>query len=191
MASAAKNLSNPTLFRTYVPPRDPSYNCTIVEAIRATTAEEPFFTSIEIGDANVKETFIYGGPRLNNPVKAVLDEAASIFSGQSISCLLSIGSGTHGIICIETTSTSGLARALEKVVNDGEPISDEVAKALSDRGVFYCRLNVDDGLRDIGFEDWESLGDVKTHTRQYLQKYDVVQKVDGLMRVLNRRTGAL
>jgi hypothetical protein len=73
-----------------------------VEAIRATTAEDPFFPSIDIGDANVKETFIHGGSRINNPVKAVLEEAVSIFPGQSISCVLSIGSGAQGITGFET-----------------------------------------------------------------------------------------
>ena len=58
------------------------------------------------------------------------------------------------------------AKALKKILDDGGFISDEVAKELSDRTVFYCRLNVDHGLDDIGFEDWERLRDLKTHTRK-------------------------
>jgi hypothetical protein len=190
-ALAAKNLSSPTLFRTYVPPRHASYNCTIVEAVRASTAEEPFFPSIDIGDPGVKETFIHGGSRLNNPVKAALQEAVTIFPGRSVSCVLSIGSGGQGITGFEGTSTTGLAKLLKKVVNDGEPISDEVAKELSDKEVFYCRLDVDHGLQDIGFGDFERLGEVRTHTVKYLQKHDVMQRVDRLVQILDRRPGAL
>jgi len=157
-----------------------------VEAIRATTAEEPHFPSIDIGDGNLRETFVHGGSRINNPVKAVLQEAMSIFPNQCISCLVSIGSGVQGITGFETKAP---AKALKKFLNDGELISDEVAKELSDRTVFYCRLNVDHGLDDIGFEDWERLGDLKTHTRKYIEKYDVSQKISQLVQVLNRRKG--
>jgi len=189
-ASAAMNLSSPTLFRTYIPPRHASYNCTIVEAIRASMAEEPFFPGVDIGDPNVKETFIHVGSRISNPVKAILEEAASIFPGQSISCVLSIGSGSQGIIRFATTSITKQVKGLQNLINDGEHISDEVAKELCDRDVFYCRLNVDHGLEDIGFDDWERLGDVRTHTQKYLEKYDTSQKVSRLMQILNRRTGA-
>jgi hypothetical protein len=69
-------------------------------------------------------------------------------------------------------------------MNDSERISEEVAKELSDKNVFYCRLNVDCGLQGIDFEDWEKLGDVhvKTHTGKYLE-------VSRLVQVLNRRAG--
>lgn len=190
-ASTAKNLSSPTLFRTYVPPRHASYNCTIVEAISATIAEDPFFPSIDIGDMNVKETFIHGGLRLNNPLKAVLQEAELVFPGQRISLVLSIGSGAQGVIGFDTTSTSDFAKILKKEMNDSESISNEVAKELSDRDVFYCRLNVDHGLEDIDFKDWGRLGDVTTHTRKYLEKYDVDKKVSKMVQVLSRRTCAL
>jgi len=189
-ASTAKNLSSPTLFRTYESHRA-SYDCTIVEALRATTAEDPFFPSIDIGDANLKETFIHGGLRLNSPVKAVLQEAELISPDQRISCLLSIGSGAQGIIGFNTTSTPALAKVLRQDMNDGERISEEVAKELSNRKVFYCRLNVEHGLEGIGFEDFERLGDVRTHTQKYLEKHDVEMKASELVRVLNRRTGAL
>ena len=188
-AVTANNLSFPTLFRAYVPPRHASYNCTIVEAIRATTAEEPFFPRIDIGDANAKETFIHGGSRINNPVKALLEEAVEIFPGRPASCVLSIGSGAQGTTGFEATSITELAKVLKKVIGDGESISDEIAKELSYKEVFYCRLNVDHGLDNIGFRDWEKLGVVKTHTRKYLELYDVTQKVDRLVQILNRRVG--
>ena len=77
-------------------------------------------------------------------MKAVLEEALSIFPGQCISCVLSIGSGGQGITGFKSTSTTVLAKVLRKVMDDGEHISDE---ELSDKE--YCRSNVDHGLDDI------------------------------------------
>jgi len=122
-------------------------------------------------------------------VKAVLEEAVSIFPDQSISCVLSIGSGVQGVTGFKPASNAEIADVLKKVMNDGDRISDEVARELSDRSVFYCRLNVDHGLDDIGFEDWERLGDVKTHTGKYLEKFDISQKISRLVKALNQRTG--
>jgi len=80
-----------------------------VEAIRATTAEDPFFPSIDIKDANLKEKFIHVGSRINNPIR-LLEEAVSIFPGQYVSCVLSIGSGAQGVTGFETTSITELTR---------------------------------------------------------------------------------
>jgi len=190
-ASNAKNMSSPTLFRTYVPPRLPSYNCTIVEATRATTAEEPFFPSIEIGDLNMKETFIHGGSRINSPVKSVLLEAKSIFPDQLVCCVLSIGRGAQGIIGFDGSTATKRTQILKKLINDDEQVSDEVAKELCEKEVFTCRLNVDHGLEGISYEDWERLGDIRTHTQKYLEKFDVMQKVSRLVHVLNQRTGVV
>jgi len=191
IASTAKNLLVPSLFRTYISPRHSNYDCTIVEAIRATTAEEPFFLSINIGAANVKETFIHVGSHIANPIKAVFEEAELIFPGRAISCMVSIGSGLQGITGFKTMSTTEHARVLKDVMNDSERTSEEVAKKLSDKDTFYCRLNIDSGLEDIGFGDWERLGDVKTHTGKYLEKYDVSKMVSKAVQALNRRAGAL
>jgi len=174
-----------------MPPRLPSYNCTIVGATRATTAEEPFFPNIDIGDLNMKETFTHGGSRINSPVKSVLLEAKSIFPDQRVCCVLSIGPGAQGIIGFEGASTTKRAQALKKLMNDDEQVSDEVAKELWDKEVFTCRLNVDHGLEGIGYEEWERLGDVRTHTQKYLEKFDVMQKVSRLVQILNQRTGAV
>jgi len=130
--------------------------------------KDPFFPSVVI---DVKETFIQVGLRIANPVKAIF-EAASIFPAQCVYCLVSIGSGVQGVTGFETMSTTELARVLKNVMGDNERISEEVAKELCDTDAFYCRLNVDYGLEDIGFEDWERLGDVKTHTGKYLRYLD-------------------
>jgi len=159
-----------------------------VEAIRATTAADPFFPSTSIGEEGLKEAFIDGG---FNPVKSVLAEAKSVFPHNPISCVVSIGTGAPRIIGLETIDRNLTSDLLRKIANDCETVSEEVAKDLSQTNVFYCRLNVDHGLEGIKFEEWKKLGEVKTHTEKYLQKHDATQKVNSLVDVLSRRTGAL
>jgi hypothetical protein len=43
---------------------------------------------------------------------------------------------------------------------------------------------VDRGLESISLEEWEKLGEVKTHTMAYLQDEDVSQKVDEIAKAL-------
>jgi alanine racemase len=97
----------------------------------------------------------------------------------------------HGELLVSKARHQGLSQVLKKLVDDGEQILDEVAKELWDKEVFHCWLNVDHGLEGIGFEDWERLGDVRTHTQKYLEKFDVAQKVSRLAQVLNQRTGTI
>ena len=88
----------------------------------------------------------------NNPVTYVLEEATSIFPVQCISC---IGSGGLGAVGFNTISATDLSNVMKKLAKDSERISEEVAKHLSNKDVFYCRLNVVYGLQDIGFKEWE------------------------------------
>jgi len=123
-------------------------------------------------------------------VKYVLKEAGSVFPDQKIACIVSIGTGAPGIIGLENPgSTIDFTKVAGNSANDCEAVSEDVARKF-DKDEFYCRLNVEHGLEGVGFGEWERLADVKTHTEKHLQKYDVSQKVDELVQVLNR-TGAL
>jgi len=59
----AGNFSFPFLFRTWIPAANQTYNCTIIEAARATTASPSFFKGIEFGEP-VKQKYLDGWPRL-------------------------------------------------------------------------------------------------------------------------------
>lgn len=125
-------------------------------------------------------------------MKYVLEEARSIFPDQNVICVVSIGTGAPGIIGFENPdSTTDLIKVVKKIANDCEAVSEDVAREFSDKDGFYCRLNVEHGLQGVGFEEWERLADIKTHTDRHLQKYEVSRKIDRLVQVLNWRTGAL
>jgi len=74
------NANYPRLFRTYKVSKNESANCTIWEAARATTADTPLFSPIEISEPHgIGEIFSGGALIYNNPSELVLDEAMHIW----------------------------------------------------------------------------------------------------------------
>ena len=193
-AMSRRNMASPVLFRSYTPPKNPTYNCTVVEACRATTADMPIFPSIEIGEPSLKETCIGGSLRCNNPVKYVLEEAESAFPNTPISCVASIGAGMRDVIGMKEPNDSATAwvlYVLQGIATDSEFTSEDIAKSFSKKPGIYFRLNVDQGLQGVGLTDWGGLSVVNTHTSQYLRVSDVDQKVTKLVKVLIGPSGML
>ena len=189
---SAHNMAFPTRFRSWIPLKYASYNCSIVEAARATSADPNFFKSIAIGDENLKEIYVDGGLRVNNPVKYVISEAESAFPNCGISCLLSLGTGLPEVIGLDEPDAfqkmvpSKLIEVLKGIASDCEAASEDVAKDFQDKGTYF-RLNVEAGLENITLAEWTSLGDVRTHTVAYLQKAEVDSSVDKLLAILDKR----
>jgi len=189
---SAINLSFPTRFRSWVPKKNASYNCTIVEAVRATSADPGFFKPIAIGAKNLKEVFVDGGLRVNNPVKYVISEAESALPNREISCLVSLGAGVPDVIGLEKPDSfqnmlpSKVMQVLKAIATDCEATSEDVARDYRDKGTYF-RLNVDAGLGSITLAEWTSLGAVSAHTGAYLQKYEVDRKVNQLLAILGER----
>src|SRR6266481_2346542 len=75
MSALNMNAQLPRLFRTYQAPKYPAPNCTIWEAVRATSAAPTFFKRIVIDG----EQYVGGGMGCNNPVQQVLQEAELVF----------------------------------------------------------------------------------------------------------------
>ena len=186
----------PTLFRSWNPPENPTFNCTIIEAARATSADPTLFEAIEIGEEYLKEKFVDGGLRCNNPVRYVLQEAQSTFPNRTVSCIVSLGTGTANVICMETPGAfqklfhPNSLNVLRCIAEDCENTSEETARQPSMRDSYF-RLAVCQGLQSILLTDCEKLGEVATHTEQYLRKHDVSQKVSRLVELLNAHTGTL
>src|SRR5258705_4764506 len=71
-AVPAGHMAHPTLFRSWAASKNPTFDCTIVEAVRATSADPTLFKGIDIGQQNLKVRYLDGGLRCNNPVRYVL-----------------------------------------------------------------------------------------------------------------------
>ena len=188
-AMPAGSFSFPSLFRTWTPVANQTYNCTILEATRATSAAPTFFKGIEFGKP-IKQRYLDGGLGFNNPVKLVIQEAESLFPNCPISAVVSLGTGAANVIGLDRPDAfqkllpTNLIGALKGIATDCEKTSEQTARELSSSSVSYYRLNVDQGLQGVSLAEWEKLEDVQLHTLQYLQKYEVGQRVDQLVQML-------
>ncbi|KAG6809211.1 hypothetical protein H0H92_001133 [Tricholoma furcatifolium] len=112
IALPAANMT-PRIFRSYKVKANEDYNCTLIEAARATTATPQFFKPVIIGSEYLSEKFIGASFGHHNPTSHVLKEA---------------------------------------------------------------ELNVQHGLQKVTLDDWNRLGDIKTHSMSYLHETEITQK---------------
>ena len=192
-AMPALNMAQTRRFRTYHVRENASTNCMIWEAARATTAAPTFFKQIAIGeDGHMKEKFVDGGLRCNNPADEVIREARAVFGDNvTLGCLVSIGTGHQGVIELpERSGVSGVFHikeisALKKIATDCE----ETDKLLMEKFTntpdrHYFRYSVRYGADRISLEEWEEMPKVETYTKAYLQESDVSKSIDVTVKIL-------
>ncbi|KAG6825286.1 hypothetical protein H0H92_004161 [Tricholoma furcatifolium] len=188
-AMPALNASLPRLFRSYPVQANSGYNAKIWEAVRATSAAPTFFKRIFLGP-EPKEEFVDGGLRVNNPVYEVLREAKSIWGDDcQIKGIINIGTGHPKTIRVEKpvgiqkVFPTKLVRTLVQIATDCEKTAEDFERDYPDKQVYY-RLNVQHGLEEVGLDEWMKLGEVKTHTMQYIRKVEAGAKVDSVTDLL-------
>ncbi|XP_006463282.1 hypothetical protein AGABI2DRAFT_74034, partial [Agaricus bisporus var. bisporus H97] len=192
-AKNAHNMEIPVLFRTYQS-RETHLNCKIWEAARATSAAPTFFKRIIIGR---DQPFIDGGLGRNNPSQVVLEEATALFGARQIGCLVSIGTGQAGIIGIKKPGLwqrilpTDVIDALKKITTDCESTHEDVLHRFSNLPSTYFRLNVEQGMQEIEFSEWEKLSNAEAHTTQYMRKEEVAKKLDLLVSAIRAPRGQL
>ncbi|TVY17760.1 Nephrocystin-3, partial [Lachnellula arida] len=180
----------PVLFRTWKAAKNPGDNCTIWEACRATSAAPRVFESIFIGQPGLQAEYIDGGMGCNNPTQVLIEQAAIEFGpSRNISCVVSIGTGLPKVIAFNTTSfrqqavPSQLIDAMKDFATSSERVARQMKKDYENLDLIH-RLNVEDGLQDISLEEWEKMGEVKTHTDHYLGGHDVDKSIDIIVAAL-------
>jgi hypothetical protein len=181
----------PRLLRTWSADKNPGYNCTIWEAGRATSAAPRFFKRIRIGDPGLQEEFIDAGMGCNNPVRYLIKEAQREFGPmREVSCIVSIGTGMPKVAGFENPGIFQRALPLDLIKVLASMATDSEAEALAMKERYqnctglYHRLNVERGLDEVSLEEWEKLGEVKTHTIAYLGRDDVSGDVDVIVSAL-------
>ena len=170
----------PRLFRTYQAPKFPAPNCTIWEAVRATSAAPTFFKRIVIHG----EPYVDGGMGCNNPVQQVLQEAELVFPDRHVACVVSIGTGQARTIGIpkpglfQRVLPLQVVDAMRKIATDCEASAQVAARRFERTPGVYFRFNVEQGLQEVGLEQWEKLDKVRAHTGQYIRMADVDPRLD-------------
>ncbi|KAL9610366.1 MAG: hypothetical protein Q9167_004936 [Letrouitia subvulpina] len=162
-AIPAANIAHPRLFRSYRVRENASTDCKIWEAARATTAAPTFFKRVTIEDeGGASEDFLDGGLHFNNPAQLVLDEAFSIFGGNSkLGCLISIGTGHPGTMGLSKPDPfqrilpTEMVPVLKRIATTCEQNAHDLAKRFRGSPNHYFRYSVNHGLGDISLEEWK------------------------------------
>ena len=181
----------PKLFRTWSADKNPGYNCTIWEAGRATSAAPTFFKRIYIGNPGMQEEFVDAGIGCNNPVQYLIQEAQREFGpNREVACIVSIGTGKPKVAGFKAPARFqrvlplDLIKVLTAISTDSEAVASVMEARYQHCDGLYHRLNVERGLEEVSLEEWEKLGEVTTHTTEYLRGEKISQRLDVIVNAL-------
>jgi len=165
--------------RTTVPLRDyelldESNNdqATIIEAALATSAATTFFEPVTIG----VRKYVDGALGSNNPIDYVWNEAQSIWCPDDgnlepmVKCIVSIGTGNPGSLPIKDGAGKFLIETLKGIATETERTATKSAarhRGLLDRKQYF-RFNVEQGLQNVGLEEYQKQAEIETVTASYL-----------------------
>lgn len=168
---------------------------TVWQAARATTAAPGFFEPLPFENTT---TLRDGALRNNNPIMEVMREIETEFGYRDadIDCIVSIGTGVSKTEFFRDDLVS-VAKACGTIATDTEAtetlfrsIYATPGKLLHER---YFRLEVDQGLQDMGMEEWKSMHNIWSITTTYLNnpiRQDMLGKCAALLGAVRRPDGA-
>ncbi|KAH6711738.1 phospholipase, patatin family protein [Leptodontidium sp. MPI-SDFR-AT-0119] len=174
--------------RSYSLPEEPDIRATICQAALATSAATTFFESVRIGN----RTFADGALGANNPVDETEGEASNIWCSETgdlkplVKCFISIGTGNPGKKAFDDSMIKFLGQTVVDIATETENTERRFVARWA--GHFdskrYFRFNVDQGLQDIGLDEFERVGAMEaatsgyiTYTAQRLRVRDCVQNL--------------
>lgn len=174
------NMSSCRLLRNYESPHS-SYDPSLLEAIRATSAMPTLFESVHLGSEGRQEEFISGGVRFNNPIWMAIEEAQNIFGpSRPVSCLLSIGSGVSPPVSLGKQEAD-MVNLIRQIQTDSQAAAELANKRIGDLGVYF-RFSVDRGLED----KISDLGDVTSHSLAYIHTKETSDKLNRCVAIADR-----
>ncbi|KAJ5623136.1 protein kinase subdomain-containing protein [Penicillium lividum] len=183
--------------RSYSLPHEPNIRVTICQAALATSAATTFFDPVSIGN----RSFADGGLGANNPVDEVEGEASNIWCSETgdlkplVKCFISIGTGNPGKKPFENSIIKFLGKTVVQIATETENTERRFiarwAKHFDENR--YFRFNVEQGLQEIGLDEYKKKGPMEAATEGYLthmaQKFRVRDCVQN-MRLKENKTEA-
>ncbi|KAI9697109.1 MAG: hypothetical protein M1820_007924 [Bogoriella megaspora] len=172
VCSTARETAGITRIRSYSLPNKSTVLATICEAAMATSAATGFFDTVYIG----AQQFVDGALGANNPAEEVEEEAANIWCPDSrnlqslVKCFISVGTGRTGKKAIEDSVLSLLRKTFVEMVTETEMTEKRVIARWAHlfTAKRYFRLNVEQGLQEVGLVEYKEEGRIKTVTDEYL-----------------------
>ncbi|KAF2183896.1 FabD/lysophospholipase-like protein [Zopfia rhizophila CBS 207.26] len=174
--------------RSYSLPDEPSVRATICQGALATSAAITFFDPVSIGD----RTFADGGFGANNPVDEMEGEASNIWCSETgelkplVKCFISIGTGNPGKKPFEDSMLKFLSETVVQIATETEATEKKFiarwAKHFDEKR--YFRFNIEQGLQNIGLEEYKKKGAIEAASEGYLthmaQKFRVRDCIQNL-----------
>jgi hypothetical protein len=174
VCTTAHETAGITRLRSYSLPNKLNISATICEAALATSAATGFFNPVYIGARKFED----GALGANNPAEEVEEEAANIWCSDSrdlmslVKCFVSIGTGNPGTKAIEDNMLKFLSKTLVAMVAETERTEKRViarwARLFTEKR--YFRLNVEQGLQDVGLAEYKEQGRIEAATGEYLDR---------------------
>ena len=183
-----RDSKNIVRLRSYSLPEEQSVLATICQAALATSATTALFDPISIGD----RIFTDGALGANNPVDEVEDEASDIWCWETgdlkrlVKCFVSIGTGNPGKEPFENSMIKLLRETVVQIATETTNIERKFiarwTRHFDEKR--YFRFNVDQGLQDIGLDEYQKKGAIEAATVGYLtrtaQKFQVRDCIQNL-----------
>ncbi|RAO73453.1 uncharacterized protein BHQ10_009465 [Talaromyces amestolkiae] len=174
VCAAAKATTGITRLRSYKLRGVANIDATICEAALATSAATSFFDTVSIG----LRRFVDGALGANNPVDQVEAEASTIWCPKSqlqphVKCFLSIGTGkpsTQGIDDSALKIHTTLANIATETESTERNFIERWAGHFSENR--YFRFNVEQGLQNVGLEEYNQQELIQTATYDYIEHID-------------------
>jgi hypothetical protein len=139
----------------------------------------------------MEEEYIDGGIGCNNPTKMLIKEAIREFDPQTkISCILSIGTGRPKLSSVDAPGAKQriypreLIDALASFATSSADVAKDVDSQYRKFPGLMHRLNVEEGLEEVSLDEWNKLGDVRSHTIEYLRREDVDKRIETIVAAL-------
>jgi predicted acylesterase/phospholipase RssA len=153
-----------------------NYDCSIWEAVRATSAAPLFFEPLTLQRSQA--TFVDGGVRANNPIDQITSEARHLWPGRSIGCLLSLGTGVKIPQGFDAKKSrlhevlQALAGIATDANNKARDFRDTTEGRELIRGKRYFRYSIPQGVGDVDLADFEKIPYMESMTLPYVIDVD-------------------
>ncbi|KAI9652560.1 MAG: hypothetical protein M1821_008367, partial [Bathelium mastoideum] len=172
VCTTAHETTGITRLRSYSLPNKPNISATICEAALATSAATGFFDPVYIRARKFED----GALGANNPAEEVEGEATNIWCSDSrevmplVKCFVSVGTGNPGKKAIKDNMLKFLSKTLVNLVTETERTEKRVIERWMRLSIEkrYFRLNVEQGLQDVGLAEYKEQGKIEATTEEYL-----------------------
>jgi hypothetical protein len=161
---------------------------TVIEAILATCAAPPRFSSVTSGSGYNKKEYIGPSFGSTNPVREVITEAHSLFGGDSgIASLLSLGTGHPGVISFPSSGGADLHGMMRDMMSDCEQRAQEIEQQIGRVGIYF-RFSVEQGMQSDHLGPVADPSQVMAQTESYIADHRTSEKISEFIQYFDTST---